>query len=222
MKRTTGLLMLLTGWMMVLTNLGIAGQEASQVDRILSGIEQRYAGKGFSANFFQESMLKAMQISDTAEGRLTVKRPGKMRWEYSMPDEQTIVTDGKSLWIYRPSDNQVMVGAAPDFFGQGRGAGFLSDIRLIRKGFKIEFLEAENPAYDRLRLTPNKPTQELARIVLSVKKNTYQVDQVTTYNAYGDETRIVLSEYQFNLDPADNLFFFEIPPGVDVVYMDNP
>jgi outer membrane lipoprotein-sorting protein len=45
---------------------------------------------------------------------------------------------------------------------------------------------------------------------------------VTTYNAYGDETRIVLSDYRFNLDPADTLFSFEIPPGVDVVYMDNP
>ena len=222
MKKSIMFQILLTGCLLFLARPGIADQQASRVDKILSGIEKRYAGKGFSAAFFQESMLKAMQISDTAEGRLTVKRPGKMRWEYSMPDKQTIVTDGKSLWIYRPSDNQVMVGKAPDFFGQGKGAGFLSDTRMIRKQFTIKELPPDNPAYDRLHLTPNKPSEDLAEIILSIKKDIYQVDQITTFNAYGDETRIVLSDYQFNIDPADSLFTFEIPPGVDVVYMDNP
>jgi hypothetical protein len=44
-----------------------AAADARPVDleTILKGIETRYAGKGFSAAFFQESMLKAMQISYT-------------------------------------------------------------------------------------------------------------------------------------------------------------
>jgi outer membrane lipoprotein carrier protein len=192
------------------------------IDTILTGMEKRYAGNGFSANFFQESMLKAMQISDTAEGKLVVKRPDKMRWEYSLPDKQTIITDGQSLWIYRPEDNQVMVGKAPDFFGQGKGAGFLSDINQIRKSFRIQILPAENEAYHRLELTPLKPTADLSRIVLSVDKKSFQVDQVMTFNSYGDETIIVLTDYQFNLSPDDGLFKLEIPEGTDVVQVDKP
>lgn len=192
------------------------------VAQILTGIEKRYAGKGFSADFFQESMLKAMQISDTAEGHLTVKRPGKMRWQYTTPEEQTIITDGKSLWIYRPTDNQVMVGKAPEFFGHGRGAAFLSDIRQVRQSFKVRLQPAENPAYYRLHLVPRKPTAELAEITLSVAKAGYLIDQVVTLNAYGDETRIVLNNYQFNLDPDDTLFAFTIPDGADIVEMDKP
>jgi outer membrane lipoprotein carrier protein len=99
-----------------------AGDDAT-LSKILDGLENRYAGPGFSAKFFQESMLKAMQISDTAEGKLTVKRPGKMRWEYTIPDVQTVVSDGRTMWIYRPADNQVMVGKAPSFFAGGKGAG---------------------------------------------------------------------------------------------------
>ena len=190
------------------------------VDKILQGIEKRYAGDGFSARFFQESMLKAMRISDSATGRLTVKRPGKMRWEYKTPDLQTITTDGKTLWIYRPVDRQVMVGKAPDFFGDGKGAGFLSDMRQIRSGFKIELLEADDPAYYRLQLLPLEPVPELARVVLSVAKTGFQVDQVVTHNAYGDETRIALSDYQFNLTPDDALFTFDAPEGIDVVQID--
>lgn len=213
---------------LILLTLGIgifsasAESDTAGLEKILKGIEARYAGKGFSAAFFQESMLKAMQISDTAEGRLTVKKPGKMRWEYILPDPQVIITDGKSMWIHRPVDNQVMVGKAPEFFGGGKGAGFLSDIHQIRKSFRIKQQPAENENYLRLRLIPIKPSPDIAQVILSVKKTTYQVDQVVTYNAYGDETKITLSNYQFDLEPKDKLFTFVIPDGTDVVEIDQP
>lgn len=216
-------MMVLTGAMLCAWGaIADAQSDATSLDKILKGIEKRYAGTGFSAAFFQESMLKAMQISDTAEGRLTVKKPGKMRWEYILPDPQTIITDGKSMWIYRPADNQVMVGKAPEFFGSGKGAGFLSDIRQVRKSFRIEQQTAQNPDYLRLQLTPMKPTPDIAKIILSVGKTSYQVDQVVTYNAYGDETKITLTNYQFGKAPKDKLFTFDIPEGTDVVEIDQP
>ena len=56
--------------------------------------------------------------------------------------------------------------------------------------------------------------------MLSISKATYQIDQVVTFNAYGDETRIVLNNYRFNIDPDDALFKFTIPDGADVIQMD--
>jgi outer membrane lipoprotein carrier protein len=208
-------LALCLGWQPV-----AADKDAALIKKILDGIENRYAGTGFSAKFFQESMLKAMMISDTAEGRLIVKRPGKMRWEYLIPDEQTIITDGKSMWIYRPADKQVMVGRAPEFFSGGKGAGFLSDIRQIRKSFRVTLQKAKSPDHFRLRLLPKSPTADLADVVLSVNRSDYLVQQVLTYNSYGDETRIVLSDYRFNQNPKDSLFTFDIPEGIDVVQID--
>lgn len=226
MRRKSWFMIVILGWMGSWISGGFCGPlslaeaQALDLEAIVSGIEQRYAGRGFSADFFQESMLKAMQISDTAEGRLTVKRPGKMRWEYTLPDEQVIITNGSTMWIYRPADRQVMVGRAPDFFGQGKGAGFLSDIRQIRNSFTITLAAAQSDDYFRLQLLPLKPTPDLAEIILSVAKTTYQVDQVITHNAHGDETRIVLKDYRFNLDPDENLFTFDIPEGIDVIELD--
>lgn len=213
-------------WIVTWLGTGLAPAAAQnqppKVETILQGIENRYAGKGFSAKFFQESMLKAMQISDTAEGTLTVERPDKMRWAYMMPDEQTIITDGKTVWIYRPADNQVVVGRASEFFGLGKGAAFLTDIRKIRESFKVTAQPAENENYYRLRLEPRKANPELSEIILSVERATFKINQVVTYNQYGDETRIVLNEYRFNINPDDDLFTFEIPDGVDVVQMNQP
>ena len=107
------------------------------LNALLDRVEARYEAPGFEALFFQVSTITAMDITDTATGRIFVKRPGMMRWEYQKPEPQTIVTNGSTLWIYRPEDQQVMIGKAPEFFRNGKGAGFLSDIRLLRNKFYI-------------------------------------------------------------------------------------
>ena len=97
------------------TQVAVAESNLS-LDQILEGMEKRYANSRFFAKFFQESTIKAMEITDFASGKVYVRHPGKMRWEYEKPDRQIIITDGFKLWIYRPEDNQVMTGSAPDFF----------------------------------------------------------------------------------------------------------
>jgi outer membrane lipoprotein-sorting protein len=44
--------------------------------------------------------------------------------------------------------------------------------------------------------------------------------QVMTLNFYGDETRIDLINFAFNVNIEDSLFSFTIPPGVDVLQID--
>jgi outer membrane lipoprotein carrier protein len=197
-----------------------AGAGENDLNRILKGIEQHYGGRSFKASFFQESILKVMQITDSAEGHLIVSPPGKMRWEYTVPEPQSIISDGQMMWIYRPEDRQVMVGKAPEFFGGGKGAGFLSDISQIRESFTVEVEAAQSEKHHRLKLVPHQAGPELTGIVLSISKKTYRIDQVVTYNAYGDETRIILSDYEFDIQPDDELFTFTVPEGVDVVQME--
>ncbi len=187
------------------------------LDAVLDAIEKRYAGPGFAADFFQHSTLKAMDISDSAEGRVWVKRPGKMRWQYSKPEQQIVITNGRRLWIYRPLDKQVMVGKAPDMFGRGKGAAFLSDMSQLRKNFKITLVPSQNPDYWRINLVPSDPGAEISRIVVSVSRKNYCIGQIVTYNAYGDETRIVMNNYDFKAALPDSLFEFEPPENVEVV-----
>lgn len=190
------------------------------IDEIVQRVEKRYAGSGFSARFVQESVLKAMDITDKASGKIYIKRPGMMRWEYEKPDRQIIITDGSKLWIYRPEDNQVMVGKAPSFFGEGKGANFLSDIKLLKKNFFIlPGKKGRNDHYN-LKLLPRKKTLDLTGIDLSISSKTFDIVQVITTNVYGDETRITLRNFQFKQDLEDSLFSFKIPPGVDLMQLE--
>lgn len=198
----------------------IAGEKMHSLSEIMDKVEKRYDGPDFSAYFIQESTLKAMDISDVASGSIFVKRPGMMRWEYDKPDRQTITTDGKKLWVYKPDDNQVMIGKAPSFFGDGKGAGFLSDMKLIREKFKASF-EKEKSDHDYvIKLLPKEQTVGITKIYLAISKITFKIKKIITLNEYDDETVIELVNSKFNLNLDRSLFSFIVPEGTDVIMMD--
>lgn len=198
-----------------------SADDSDTIGMIVAGVEARYNVLGFTADFDQESILKAMAVTDTASGTMMVRQPGKMRWEYLLPESQTIITDGNDLWVYRPEENQVLMGKAPALFGDGKGAGFLSDIKTVRKSFQISLESAPDPLLYRLKLVPNKSTVDLMAVQLDIARNTFDLVEITTFNVYGDETRIKLTNLSFDNPPPEALFRFEVPQGADVLQM-NP
>ncbi len=211
---------LLTAWIgLALIPPAAAAQTGPNLDTVLAHIEKRYAVAGFTAHFFETSSLKALKITDTAKGTMTVKRPGKMRWSYETPEPQLIVTDGKELWIYRPNDNQVMEGRAPTLFGNGKGAGFLSNMQELRRQFTVTLEPPNRPGTYLLNLVPHTPTLDIHRIRVTVEAGTYTVVEIVTVNAYGDKTSIHLTDIRFSNAIGDSLFTFSPPPGVQVMQL---
>ena len=187
------------------------------VDEILSGVEARSASSAFAARFDIESTLKAMQVTDTASGRLMVKYPGKMRWESEQPDPMLFVTNGVTLWMYQPRENQVTVGLTDEVLGGSQGASFLSDVRLLRKQFQIDLDPNGSDERARLRLTPREGAFDIAFITMTISRATHDVIEVVTTNQYDDTTRIVFRDITFQQVFPDSLFEFEIPEGTDVL-----
>jgi outer membrane lipoprotein carrier protein len=204
----------------IAANFSDAAESELTLEQILDRVEQHYTGKSFQAEFIQESTIKAMEIIDYASGKIFVRYPGMMRWEYEKPEKQIIITDGHKLWIHRPADNQVLTGSAPAFFGDGKGASFLSDIKLVRQKFKISLEESKESLFYELNLQPLEKKLDVADIRLSITKNTFNVVRIITYNTYGDENRIEFANLQFQVKLSDSLFSFEIPPGSDVLQLD--
>jgi outer membrane lipoprotein carrier protein len=216
MKKNARILAAILLFVNLLPAAAPAAENMPPLDYILKEVEKRYTGSQFSAEFLQEATIKSMEITDFASGRLYVRYPGMMRWEYEKPERQVIVSDGRKLWIYRPQDNQVMVGEAPVFFRDGKGASFLSDISLIRKKFKINLVRPEGEYLYELRMTPNERALNIAEIRLSITPRSYNIARIVTLNEYNDETRIDIVNPRFNVNLEPSLFSFEIPPGVDV------
>ena len=186
---------------------------------IIKNLEKRYNTADFSARFSQESALKALAITDTASGKVWFKHPGMMQWEYERPEKYAIISDGKTLWIFRPEDNQVVIGDAMTYFGNGKGASFLSNFNLVQDTYTVTVAVPAAPDQYSLKLVPRQKQLDLSAIFLNIDKSTYEIKSVVTLNEYGDETRIEFSDLVF--EPMDaSLFNFQIPSGAEVLKMD--
>ena len=98
--------------------------------------------------------------------------------------------------------------------------GFLSDIRLLRKDFNIILEEIRFGDYYNLKLVPREQSWDIAYVHILVSRKTFRIAQVFTYNAYEDVTRIELEDLKFNQTFGEKFFTFDIPAGVDVLYLD--
>ena len=75
----------------------------------LDAIQQKYENiLTFEANFTQRSYVKMMDKAHEAKGKVQIKKPGKMKWVYGLPDTQVLISNGKILWHYVSEENQAI------------------------------------------------------------------------------------------------------------------
>jgi outer membrane lipoprotein carrier protein len=187
------------------------------LDDVIRGVEGAY-GKmtDLRGEFTQSALNKSLNQTIDAKGVVYLKKGGKLRWEYVEPTRQEIVSDGKTIWIHTPQLNQVNTGAAPEALS-GPAGSFLSGLGKLRQHFNVRFL---NPAQPKdadgnvvLDLTPKQPLPTLARLVLSLDANSYDVRKAVVYDQFENTVTMTFTKVAVNTGLPDKLFVFTAPKG---------
>jgi outer membrane lipoprotein carrier protein len=197
------------------------GAHAQSLDEVIKGLEGAYSRMtDLRAEFAQSSFNKSLNQTIPAQGVVSLKRGGKLRWEYSEPTKQEIVSDGKTLWVYTPSLNQVNTGPAPEALS-GPAGSFLAGLGKVREHFTVRFL---NPAQPRdadgnvaLDLTPKQPLPTLSRLLLSVDPKQWEVRKAVVYDQFENTVAMRFTKVAMNSGLPDKLFTFVPPPNTAVV-----
>lgn len=90
------------GILLALAPLCAAGADLSKT---LKDIEKRYNRAQTLQVRFEES-YKAQGRSRTESGDLFLRKPGRMRWQYTNPAGKLFVSDGKSVYFYSADTNR--------------------------------------------------------------------------------------------------------------------
>jgi outer membrane lipoprotein carrier protein len=138
-----------------------------------------------------------------------------MRWDYEPPDEQTIVGDGETLWIYQPTEKQVIKAPLGDAFQARAPVSFLAGLGRLERDFEAT-LEGEDARAWTLRLVP-KQDKGIGTLHLVVRKDDAAVVEARITDPLGTVTRIRLSGERRNVALDAGLFRFTPPDGVDVI-----
>jgi outer membrane lipoprotein carrier protein len=187
---------------------------AASAEDLARHIEARHRTvRDLTARFVQtyRSGLVGREIVES--GTLSLKRPGRMRWEYRDPERKTFVSDGQKYYFYVPADRQVVVREQ---------AGDRSVTTLLLTGqadILAEFNVALEPPENgraRLRLTPRRENAEVQQVVLEVDER-HLIRAIRVRDAQGSESRFQFEGIRENVGLDDRLFRFDIPRGVEVV-----
>ena len=93
-----------------------------------------------------------------------VKKPGKMRWEYTAPEQKTFVSDGVKIYSYLPADKQVIVTSVPRPSKATTPALFLAGQGNLTRDFTVTEVAAAQehaPGTRALKLVPKSPQRRL-------------------------------------------------------------
>jgi outer membrane lipoprotein carrier protein len=193
----------------------LAASAANPVDRVVSRLEQRYNSvQTLSASFVENFTIQGHPRPSEA-GRLSLRKQGKMRWEYSNPPGKLFISDGKNVILYTAGDNRVEKIPLKSTEDMRAPLAFLLGRLDVKKEFRDLRIQGGNGGIwlDGSAKNDRVPYARIAMLIAgdgSVRQlKIYQRDESEMDFAFADE----------KLNPAlpDKLFRFDIPPGAEVV-----
>jgi outer membrane lipoprotein-sorting protein len=186
--------------------------------------------KSIDADITYSRVIFLLDEEEVAEGTLRYKVPRKLRLEFEPPRDEIDVSDGKYFWVYKPGEKQVeqyrlAEGETTelDFFE----FGYEGSVEKAKKNYIIELMpnsdtetEADDEGIYVLKLTP-KPSMENPQyneITLWVDDGLWLPVRMDMYESDGEViNRIELWNIKLNEAVDDDVFEFEVPPGVEVI-----
>src|SRR3954468_14981858 len=114
----------------------VARAAESTATELATALQKKYDGiKDFSADFSHDYEGGVLRKKITERGRLLVKKPGKMRWDYSTPETKQFVSDGVKMYSSLPQDKQVVVSSVPPDDEAGTPTLFLAGKGSLTRDF---------------------------------------------------------------------------------------
>jgi len=183
---------------------------AATVEGLKSLLEQTTTAR---ARFAQMVLDKNMKMLQQATGTMQFARPGKFRWEYDKPYEQTIVSDGTRVWLYDKDLNQVTVRKYDRALGSSPAA-LLAGSNEIEKSYRFTGLGTEG-GLDWLEAVPRAQDTAFEKIKLGFGKSGLEAMELR--DQFGQVTVIKFSTIERNAKLAPEAFRFTPPKGADVI-----
>ncbi|HEX7374287.1 MAG TPA: outer membrane lipoprotein chaperone LolA [Steroidobacteraceae bacterium] len=200
---------LLAGLLLVASSLAQAADDAvARVDAYLASL------RSISADFEQVVRDDKGQVTSRAAGQLTLSRPDRFRWDYREPYLQTIVADGRRLWLYDADLQQVTVrpleqglGSTPAMLlsGSGKAADAFAAGGIQQRG-----------AITWCTLTPKQHGSDFERVSLAFDGKG-ELAAMELVDKLGQATTISFGKLVRNGKIDASAFRFVPPKGADVI-----
>ena len=188
--------------------VALAASPAALAQKVQSFYEHT---SDLEARFVQTYRYAAFGKPQVSKGTLRVKKPGKLRWDYEVPEKKTIAVNGSRLVQWEPEANQAYVDDRFDASAMSAAVTFLLGQGKLEREFELAVDEE-----GRLALTPKRPDQRVERVLLTVGDDG-RVTATSVEDASGNVNQIAFEGVRRNVGLKDSVFVVDLPKDVHYV-----
>ncbi len=183
---------------------------------LLKAVEARYNHAQTLQVVFHEAYTGTGQPRRTESGTLLLRKPGRMRWDYTSPQGKLFISDGKYLWLYTPSDKQVERMSLKETEDMRAPLAFLLGKLHFDKEFRNIQSKSQPDGSTLITAQPKTDNLPYSQVEFVVGADTQiRRVQVTGF----DQSVLEFNFEQEKLNPPleAKLFQFRMPPGAALV-----
>ena len=187
----------------------------AKLDGLLKSVETRYNRAKTLQVLFTEEYTPPGKAVRRESGMLLLRKPGRMRWDYSQPRGKLFVADGKFLWLYTPAEKRAEKMKVQETDDMRAPLAFL----LGKLHFDKEFRNLQGRAEGAdTRVTAEPKTDNLPYSAVEfvvTPEGRIRGLKVTLF----DQSTLSYAFDQEKVDPPleGKLFQFQVPKGVELV-----
>jgi outer membrane lipoprotein carrier protein len=189
------------------------------VHAIADKVDQRYNHLQTLEAQFSETYSGA-GMTRKESGTLTLKKPGRMRWDYDQPRPKMFLTDGTTAWFYVPGERQVRRAPVKQLDDLRSPLRYLLGKTKLEKEFVSLAIDTDvkpvNPGDIVLRGIPRGMQERVAQTLVEVTPEGL-ITRIEVEELDGSVTEFRFLQQRENVQLPDQHFRFTPPPGVEVV-----
>ncbi|MFL6451504.1 MAG: outer membrane lipoprotein chaperone LolA [Bryobacteraceae bacterium] len=184
-------------------------------DALIAQVESRYNKAQTLSVHFDESYSLLGRNRPPESGTLTLRKQGKMRWDYTRPQGKLFISDGKAVFLYTAGDNRVEKVPLRDTEDMRAPLAFLLGKLELKKEFR-DFQVREQQEGAILTATAKNDRLPYKSIEMLIAGDG-SIRQLQVAGRDESLLSYVFRDEKLNIPLNDSTFHFAIPPGAEVV-----
>lgn len=154
-----------------------------------------------------------------SKGQFEFQRPGRFRFVYEPPLAQTIVADGKTLWLYDVDLDQVTARAQAGALGSTPAAliAAAGDLNALRADYELAN-EGSREGLLWVRATPRNREGQVQAVRIGLREGRQvELAALDIIDSFGQRSLLKFERMEINPVLPDSTFRFTPPAGADVI-----
>ena len=202
--------------MIVFFLMGFRAQEKDwTVKQVTDQLQHRYEMiDDASVQFEQHVKFGYSNIEQNISGILKMKKPKHYRVE---SDQQTIVTDGKTVWAYSKANNQVIIDTYKENSNSISPEQFMLNLPANYYASLLGYEKQPGGNLILLKLVPKDDRSFVKSVKVSIEENSWMLRKIVILDVNETETTYAVKDIKLNTNIKEKTFTFETPEGSEIV-----